>query len=356
MDKLRVIIKPIDRSIFSHPYDRFWQLLDPNLMSMALRFDVRKSYRELVDSFFTSPLLKAFFYGFPSYGGQTYDSKAAGALLIPYLMLDEGVFYPEGGVSSIPAAFYKLAVELGVELRFGAKVRSLESDGRRVKSIILDSGERLEAETVISNVDRLTTRSWLGHTVDWKPSLSYFTVHWGIKKRLPGLSHHTLLVPDAFQSGFEQLYRDSVFPDKPIVYLNATAIEDDQVAPPGCENLFAVITSPAKESHLDWERDRDRYVTQTRQSICEFGFEWDDAEIEFERVQTPNYFEERHGNYLGSLYGPHERHRLFGILPLRNYDEDYPNLFYCGGSVQPGAGLPMVTLSGRFAAQAATKR
>ena len=44
-----------------------------------MRFDVRATYKELVDQRFKSPLLRAFFYGFPSYGGQTYDSKAPGA-------------------------------------------------------------------------------------------------------------------------------------------------------------------------------------------------------------------------------------------------------------------------------------
>jgi phytoene dehydrogenase-like protein len=38
------------------------------------------------------------------------------------------------------------------------------------------------------------------------------------------------------------------------------------------------------------------------------------------------------------------------MMPLRNFDEQISNLFYCGGSVQPGAGLPMVLLSGKFAA------
>ena len=58
-----------------------------------MRFDVRKTYKQLVDGWFRSPLLRAFFYGFPSYGGQSYHSKAAGALMIPYLMVDEGVIF-----------------------------------------------------------------------------------------------------------------------------------------------------------------------------------------------------------------------------------------------------------------------
>lgn len=345
----------IDRSIFSRPYHRPWQLLDPQLIATARHFDVRVTYKELVDRMFRSPLLRAFFYGFPSYGGQTYDSKAAGALLIPYLMIQEGVYYPEGGVAAIPAALERLARELGVEIRTGARVTGLVQSGSRIEAVELEGGERVKAERFISNRDRLSTRAWLGRKVDWRPSLSYFTIHWGVRRRIPGLSHHTLVIPDGFEAGFEALYRHAQFPTPPIVYLNDTTDSDSSVAPPGCTNLFAVVTVPAREDHLDWRANAPAHVAAVRELLKRNGCGFEDDEVEFERVQTPLTFEERDGSYRGSLYGPHEMHRVFGLFPLRCEDEEFKNLFYCGGSVQPGAGLPMVTLSGRFAAELATR-
>ncbi|AIE86942.1 phytoene desaturase family protein [Fimbriimonas ginsengisoli] len=348
MANLDHVTPHIDRSIFAHPYDRPWQLADPHLVAFAMRFDLRATYKELVDGWFQSPLLRAFFYGFPSYGGQTYDSKAPGALMIPYLMLQEGVFYPEGGVSAIPAAFERLARELGVEFRTSANVTKLKMDGPRLGGVHLESGEVVAADAVISNVDRSTTREWLGDIDRRPPSLSYFTVHLGVRRRLPGLRHHTLLIPSDFERGFETLYRHRQFPEPPIVYLNDTTSTDASTAHPGCTNLFAVVTSPAEEDHLDWAGD---YRSRVIATLARFGIVIDEAEIDFERTQTPTYFREMHGNYRGSLYGVDEKSRLFGgLFPLRNRDEQIDNLFYCGGSVQPGAGLPMVTLSGRFAA------
>jgi phytoene desaturase len=357
LTKLDRVAPQVKRSIFAHPFDQPWQLADPNLIRIGLQFDVRKTYREMIDGWFTSDLLKAFFYGFPSYGGQTYDSKAPGALLIPYLMIQDGVFYPEGGVAAIPLAFERLAKELGVTILLDAKVQELLTDGKRVTGVRQSNGERHEADAVISNVDRITTRSWLGIKPNLRPSFSYFTVQWGIRRRIPGLSHHTLLIPTDFQKGFADLYERRKFPDPPIVYLNETSgadpTADPGTAPPNATNLFAVVTSPSVEPHIDWDAETPKYRSIIVDQIRAAGFEWNEDDIEVERIQTPVYFQQTHGNYLGSLYGPDETQRLFGgMFPLRNWDEEYKNLFYCGGSVQPGAGLPMVTLSGKFAAGA----
>jgi phytoene desaturase len=349
--KLSKIAPLVEKTVFAHPYDKPWQLADPSLIKFALPFDVRKTYKELVDGMFKSSLLRAFFYGFPSYGGQSYRSKAPGALLIPYFMLQDGVWYPKGGVAAIPEAFARLATELGVEIRTGTQVVGFESADGRVRSAVLASGEKVSGEAFVCNRDRVQTQTWLGRTLPSKPSYSYFTVHMGVRREFPELKHHTLFVPDEFESGFEQLYEERVFPSSPIVYLNNSSDTDSAVAPPGCSNLFAVVTSPANEDHLDWPALTDSCVQRTLQVMSKAGVSIEPSEIEMQRVQTPVYFEQEHGNFRGSLYGADEKHRLFGMFPWSNRDPEFRNLLYVGGSVQPGAGLPMVTLSGKFAAQ-----
>lgn len=347
---LRSAVPHAWKSAFRHPYNHLWQLADPHLAAMVMKFDVRKTYRTLVDDMFAAPLLRAFFYGFPSYSGQTYDSKAPGALMIPYFMVSEGVYYPRGGVAAIPNAYARLAQELGVEFRQG-KVVGLETRGKRAAAALLESGEKIDADAFVCNADRSQVENWLGRPQIAPPSLSYFTVHWGIDAELPGLSHHTLLVPKDFERGFEVLYRRKEFPEPPIVYLNATSVLDPTAAPKGKTNLFAVVTTPAQQPHLDWTGDAPRYRKAIVDTLRQFGWDIDAQRLEFERIQSPDVFAARDGSYRGSLYGVDEAHRpLGGLFPARCKDELIGNLFYCGGSVQPGAGLPMVTLSGRFAA------
>ena len=349
MSKLDEVAPAVEKSVFAHPYDRIWQLIDPQLIKVGARFNVRQTYREMVDGWFRTPLLRAFFYGFPSYGGQSYRSKAPGALLIPYYMLQNGVWYPDGGVAAIPQAFRRLAEELGVEFR-AEKVTEVEKEGSRITAVRTNLGARYEAESFISNLDRLTFGEMVGRSAKMEPSYSYFTVHWGVRKPLPQVEHHTLLVPKSFEQGFESLYDTRTFATEPIVYLNNTSMTDPTVAPKGKTNLFAVVTSPAMEDHLDWPANQERLADNLEAQLRTFGI--DVAETDFRRIQTPVYFQQQHGNHRGSLYGPDEKHRILGgLFPLSNRDDEFKNLFYCGGSVQPGAGLPMVTLGGRFAAE-----
>jgi len=349
MSKLDRVAPLVDETIFRHPYSSLWQLADPKLIRTALPFGFSKTYKQMVDESFQSPLLKAFFYGFPSYGGQSYSAKSIGAFLIPYYMLTEGVWYPEGGVAAIPAAFERLARELGVEFRFGTRVTRIESQVGVCKGVTLESGEHVDAEFVICNADRFGVDKLLGREVPKEPSYSYFTVHWGLKNRLTELHHHNLLVPASFARSFEELYGKR-FPTEPIVYLNETSRIDPSTAPPGHSNLFAVVTSPAKEPHIDWKASEKEYRSRVVTTLRRFGI--NPEPTDFEIVQTPLTFEERDASFLGSLYGPDERNRRWGLFQPSVQDEQIKNLFYCGGTIQPGAGLPMVTLSGRFAAEA----
>lgn len=349
LEKLSSVEPLLGKTVYDHPYIKKSQLLDVNLLRFGMGFNPMKTYKEQVDPLFESPLVRAFFYGFPSYGGQTYSAKSPGAFLIPYYMLTDGVYFPEGGVRAIPRAFQTLAEELGVQFRFDCSVKTVEGEGEWMTALTMDSGERIEADAFVSNVDRFTFAGYRQEQVVGEPSFSYFTVHRGIRRSFPNLDHHNLFIPANFAQGFEELYQAGKFPTDPIVYVNSTGNLDPEAAPAGSSNVFAVVTSPAKVNGIDWPNVSSEYASRVDRVLNSAGIKWDANEVDFVRVQTPEYFESAHGSYLGSLYGLDESHRLWGMFPASNQDDKWANLAYAGGSVQPGAGLPMVTLSGKFA-------
>lgn len=350
LDRIEGVAPLLERTVFAKPYLAVSDLASLDLMRFGLALNPFRGFKAQVDSMFRSHLARAFFYGFPSYGGQSYRANAPGGFLIPFFMLRDGVFFPRGGVRAIPQALHRLAEELGVSFRFEAEVTGFETSDTRITAVQLRDGERVAADAVISNVDRYHVSSWLGRQETRAPSYSYFTVHRGVHQELPLLKHHTLFVPESFEDAFADLYNHGRFPREPIVYVNATKALDPKAAPDGSENVFCVVTSPACVPGVDWSRESAAYVARIDRVLSQFGVTWEPHQVDFVRIQNPPYFEKTHGSYGGSLYGLDEKFRQWGMFPAGNRDATVTNLFYCGGSVQPGAGLPMVTLSGKFAA------
>jgi phytoene desaturase len=349
LEKLDRVAPLVEQTVFRHPYLKPSDLLDARLLRFGMQFNPLQEYRKMVDRLFQLPMLRAFFYGFPSYGGQTYFAKSPSAFFIPYFMIRRGVFFPEGGVRAIPRALRLLAEEIGVQVRTGCRVVGLEGKSpSALASATLEDGETVSADAFVSNIDRTTLRRMLGEGIDPEPSYSYFTLHWGLRRHVPELDHHNLVIPHQFVDSFWDLYSKGVPPEHPIVYLNSTSALDREAAPDGCSNVLAVVTVPARRQDSDWE-DIAPFRARVLSEMARVGLTFDPSDVAFEVMQTPRTFEERDGNHRGSLYGPSEDQRLWGLFPEPNTDPRWRNLTYCGGSVQPGAGLPMAVISGRFA-------
>jgi len=73
--------------------------------------------------------------------------------------------------------------------------------------------------------------------------------------------------------------------------------------------------------------------------------------IVVEDFWTPLDIEARYGSNRGSIYGVvSDRRRNFAFKAPKQSAE-FRNLYFVGGSVNPGGGMPMVTLSGQHVAQ-----
>jgi diapolycopene oxygenase len=67
-----------------------------------------------------------------------------------------------------------------------------------------------------------------------------------------------------------------------------------------------------------------------------------------EKTWTPHDIERLYFSNRGSIYGTvADRRKNFGFKAPQRSDR-YRNLYFVGGSVNPGGGMPMVTLSGQL--------
>ena len=72
--------------------------------------------------------------------------------------------------------------------------------------------------------------------------------------------------------------------------------------------------------------------------------------VEEEWIMTPNIIESRTQSYLGALYGASSNDKMAAFLRHPNFSRNISSLYFCGGSVHPGGGIPLCLLSAKIVA------
>ncbi len=287
-------------------------------------------------------------------GGSPFDLPGLFTIL-PYGEMAYGLWLPRGGVYALVEAIERLAIELGIRIYTGVRVKNIETSGGCVSGVRLLSGERITADVVVSNVDLPTTLSELMQepvpSVKMTPGV--VTFYWAVRGRPKGLRHHTIFLPDDYARSFRQLVKKGEIPQDLPFYISVPSATDASLAPAGHSTVFVLVPVPVlSRLHVqDWElgdlpHPRSRALPPERA-----GRTTHRSDIFTEHCFTPATWQSRFGLYDGSAFGA--SHNLFQVGPFRaaNYSRSHRGLFYVGSSTTPGAGMPMVVLGGRMTAE-----
>ncbi|MBM3937235.1 MAG: phytoene desaturase [Sphingomonadales bacterium] len=299
---------------------------------------------------------------FATYNGS--DPYRAPALLnmIPHLEQHLGSFYPEGGMVSIPQSLYKLATRHGIVFHFNHVVQEIIAPKNQVEGVrVLNKPQQqtrtVPADVVVSNADVYTTYKHLlakhpapQRTLQQERSSSALVFYWGIAAEFPELHLHNILFSNDYGREFKALFAEGAPHDDPTIYINITTKCDNSDAPPGCENWFVMINVP---SHVgqDWTAitaAARRNILAKLQRVLGRDIE---PLIACETVLDPVMIEERTSSHGGSLYGTASNNVFSAFLRHKNFSSDIKGLYFCGGSVHPGGGIPLCLNSAKIVAQ-----
>lgn len=298
---------------------------------------------------------------FATYNGS--DPYRAPALLnmIPHLEQQLGSYYPKGGMVSIPTSLYQLAVKQGVTFHFGHPVQEIIAPNRKAEGIRVlnqSSEETLTqlGDVVVSNADIYTTYNKLlpqhtapQRTLNQERSSSALVFYWGIAATFPELDLHNILFSGDYKQEFKDLFAGGAPYTDPTIYINITSKYDAKDAPAGCENWFVMINVP---SHVgqDWTAitaAARKHILEKLQRILGRDIE---PLIACETVLDPVLIESRTSSHGGSLYGTSSNNRFAAFLRHKNFSDDIKGLYFCGGSVHPGGGIPLCLNSAKIVA------
>ncbi len=208
-------------------------------------------------------------------------------------------------------------------------------------------------DSVISNLDvRNTFTDLLGKKLDKKrePSMSGIVFYWGIKGNHSSLEIHNILFSENYKREFEEISSGAKCPDDPTIYIYISSKYKTDDAPAGYENWFVMVNAPY-ESGQDWEREIERTKEAVKFKIQKvLGINLSES-IVFEDILSPADIEIKTGSSAGSIYGFSSNSITSAFKRPSIKSSRYKNLFFCGGSVHPGGGIPLVLLSGKHASE-----
>ena len=70
--------------------------------------------------------------------------------------------------------------------------------------------------------------------------------------------------------------------------------------------------------------------------------------IECEEILIPPTIETKTQSHMGALYGSSSNNKMAAFLRHPNFSNKIKNLYFCGGSVHPGGGIPLCLLSAKI--------
>jgi diapolycopene oxygenase len=285
------------------------------------------------------PKLVQLFNRYATYNGSNPYKAPALLNMIPHLEHGVGTFIPEGGMHSITTALFKLAQEQGVVFRFSERVEEIVIENSAVVGVKTSLG-MVTAKKVVSNMDVNPTYRKLLKTIkppektlNQERSSSALIFYWGIKEAFAELGLHNILFSDNYKSEFESLFGAKTPFDDPTVYINITSKDVPSDASEGCEDWDALL--PLYRKYI-----LDKISRILKKNVEEL--------IEEEDVLDPRKIEIRTSSLGGSLYGTSSNNRYAAFLRHTNESKLVKGLYFCGGSVHPGGGIPLCLMSGKI--------
>ncbi|MEP1890964.1 MAG: 1-hydroxycarotenoid 3,4-desaturase CrtD, partial [Cyclobacteriaceae bacterium] len=317
------------------------------------QFGFFKTMNRANEQRFDSPKLIQLFNRYATYNGSDPYQTPATMNIIPHLEMSIGAYFPRGGMYSITSALVKLAERKGVKFRFKTRVNRIILNGKKAIGIATKSDEE-RFDKVISNMDIVNSYKHLlpditppKFLLNQPKSSSALIFYWGVKRQFDQLDVHNIFFSEDYKKEFDHIFQKGNLCNDPTIYVNITSKKNTSDAPSGCENWFVMINTPNNQGQ-NW----DELIAQSRKVILEKlsrNLKTNISElIEVEEILDPRQIESKTSSSLGALYGNSSNNLFAAFLRHANKSARIKNLFFCGGSVHPGGGIPMCLSSAKI--------
>jgi phytoene desaturase len=342
-------------------YDRLTDLANPVAGLRLIQTSAHQNLYKQVARFFNhnDKLAKAFSFHAMFLGLSPFDALAMYSL-ITYADLALGMWYPLGGIYTIIEDMLTLADEMGVKIRTQAPVAEICIEAGRATGVILQSGERVPADLVISNADLPYTYKKLipaglrkKYTDERLDKMSYacsgYILFLGVDRLYPEMRHQALYFSKDYQANLEAIFTTKTLPEDPSFHLNNPTITDPGLAPDGHSLLYVLAPMPNLASNINWDESAPRVRNQLLYRLEQIVDPDIRRHIVWERQYCPTDWQKDINATLGTAFGSLSQ-GFFQSAYFRPHNKarEFQGLYFVGQGTYPGIGMPMVMISSRL--------
>lgn len=293
-------------------------------------------------------------------GASPYDTPSMYHLMT-HVDMNQGVFYPQGGLHTVIQAIAKLAKENGVTIHTSSPVQEILVQEGKAVGVALASGE-VRADLVVATADlqhvetKLLDEKHQTYPTSWwerkVPGPSALLMYLGVKGKISELDHHTLLYTKDWKANFSEVFHradgNRKVPNPASLYICMPSKTDPSVAPEGFENIFVLVpVSPDPAIGRGGVNGTgDEKLEKAADAVIQQISDWcnipDLADrIVLRRTVGPQDFVQEFNAWSGTALGMAHTLLQSAFFRPKNRSKKVKNLFYAGHNTLPGIGLPM---------------
>ncbi|MVP00681.1 phytoene desaturase family protein [Paenibacillus lutrae] len=288
-------------------------------------------------------------------GSSPYDAPAVLNMMI-YMQHKQGLWYVPGGMHLLASGLVRLAEEAGVSIHTGKRIVQLHKKNGQITGALLEDGTELSADYYVSNMEvipfyekLLQEEKPFIHKLKKKfePASSGLVLHLGVKKSYPQLAHHNFFFAEDMKRQMNKIFHRHELPDDPIIYLVNVNKTDPSQTREGHENLKVLPHIPYIQDNPFTQQDYDHFTELVLSKLERMGLDDLRSHIVTQDVWTPEDIKRVYGSDRGAIYGTLSDRKKNKGFKHPKQSMRYDNLYFVGGTVNPGGGMPMVALSGQ---------
>ena len=352
-DQAQVTYRTLEKAYIRSERPTLWSMnADLGLSGLKVLWDLGmfQSLWQSLSRHFRDPRLHQLFSRYSTYCGSSPLVAPATLMLIADVEM-QGVWVIDGGMTALAKALAGLAEQHGATIRLNQACRKILMQDDQVIGVQLASGETVAADSVIFNGDVAALGDLIGAPTapPKNRSLSALTLSMHAQTNGFPLVHHNLFFNQDYASEFQDIFDHQRLPTKPTIYICAQDRRDDDHHRPAPERLLMLINAPAIGDTHEFKAEETSQCLDAAFSLM------DQAGLTIDRTDSnllmtsPNQFHQWFPATGGALYGQ-ATHGWMSAFDRPGSTCKIKGLYLAGGSVHPGPGVPMATMSGRLAA------